>query len=575
MSTIQEKVLSSTMGINFRSEKKLKIIPIGGLNEVGQNCTIFEYDKDIVVVDMGAAFPDDTTAGTSMIVPDISYLKNKKANVRGVVLTHGHFDHYGAIPYLYEDLKDFDFYMSNLSAKIITEAIADKVGQSKELKIHTIQDGSRIKLGVFEIEFIHVNHSIPSSNSLAIYTPEGIVYFSGDFKIDFTPINDTPIDLARIAQLGKEGVKLALMESTNSLKAGHSTSEKEVGDVLFNIFSKAEGRIIVASFASLIGRIQQIIDASARLGKRIVIDGRSMNNFTDITKDLEFLRVPAGLVVSPEIANKLPDNKVVIICTGSQGQDMSSLGRMANGTHKFFKLHEGDTCIISSSPIPGNELALIRMSDKLIAKGARVITNQILDVHTSGHGHREEIKTLVSLLKPEYYIPVHGNLLLRDGNKELAVEMGVKRENIFMLENGAVFELEKGRPSVKLDKVKNETVVVDGNDVGDLNDVVMKERNVLGSDGFMVIILIVDLKTKKLVHNPDIISRGFVYLKDKPNLIEDSRAKVRKIFDTHSIDENTEWENGLKKRIRDDMSRFLNKETAKNPLIVAVVKVIK
>jgi len=572
--TTQEKALRKALGIS-ENEKNLKIIPIGGLDEVGVNCTVFEYGDDIIIVDIGTDFPDSETAGVDLILPDLSYVLSKKTNVRGVVITHGHLDHINGIPYLYNDIKDFDFFASKLSCKLISEIVKDKTGNGNGLKLHIVSSGQKIRLGVFEIEFVHVNHSIPESMALIISTPEGKIFHSGDFKIDYTPVNEQPIDLGRIALAGMEGIKVAMIDSTGAMIPGHAISEKEVGDVLYNLFQKSEGRIIVASFASSVGRIQQVIDASYKLGKRVVIDGRSMVNYTDITRDLDFLKIPKDALITPQIANKLPDDKVVIMCTGSQGQEMSSLSRMAKEEHKNFKIKEGDTVIISASPIPGNELAIVSMMDDLFRKGANVISNATLDVHTSGHGRQEDIKTLLTLLKPEYYIPIHGNRTLREWNKKIAIDVGIPKEKIFVLENGDVFRILGGRAKKEDSRIKVETMVVDGTDVGEMSDVVAKERNVLGKDGFMIIILIIDSSTKSLIDNPDIISRGFVYLRDKEDLIQKTRNKVKSVFDSHAILENKDWETGLKKRIRDEIGRFLTKESGKSPLIVPVVKVVK
>jgi ribonuclease J len=574
--TTQERVLTKQLGLKYQ-KNGVRIIPIGGFDEIGRNCLVIEYGDDMLVVDMGTDFADSETLGVDLIVPDIDYIIQNKEKVRGVLITHGHLDHINAVAYLFDKLKDFQFYGRELPGVLIKNGIADKVSQSAtaDFKYNNIKLGEKIKLGAFEVEFIHTNHSIPQSCAIAINTPEGMIFHSGDFKVDFSPVNEPFIDLGRIGEIGNNGVLAALVDSTGAKKAGHSFSESSVGEELFNVCQKSPGRIIIATFASEMGRFQQIIDVATKLGKKIVVDGRSMLNFLDIAKELELLKIPEGIIIESKFINKIPSNKMIVVCTGAQGQENAALGRMARGEHKFMKIVPGDTVVLSSSVIPGNEIPIQSMMDNLFKLGANVITNDIVDVHATGHGHQNDIRTLLALLRPKYLIPEHGNRNFREANKQIATSMGFKHESIILADNGSVVQLHNGQAKLLPEKVKASRSFVDGLSVGTLRDAVSKERLVLASDGFLVVVLLINMETKKLVSNPDIITRGTIYMRDQLELVANLRAKTRKIFESHAVGVGQDWSDGLKKRIRDELGQLFEKETKKNPLIVPVIKELR
>jgi ribonuclease J len=573
--TIQERVLSKQLGLKYQ-KNGVRIIPIGGFDEIGRNCLVIEYGDDMLVVDMGTDFADSETLGVDLIVPDIDYIVQNKEKVRGVLITHGHLDHINAAPYLFDKIKDFDFYGRELAGVLIKNNIADKVSQSaaSEFKYNNVNLNEKIKLGVFEVEFIHTNHSIPHSTAIAIHTPEGIIFHSGDFKVDYSPVNEPFIDLGRMGEIGNQGVMLALVDSTGAKKAGHSFSESSVGDELFNVCLKAPGRVVIATFASEMGRFQQVIDVAAKLGRKILVDGRSMLNFVEVAKELDLLKIPEGIIIESKFINKIPSNKVIVVCTGAQGQENAALSRMAKGEHRFIKIVPGDTVILSSSVIPGNEIPIQNMMDNLFKLGANVITNDIVDVHATGHGHQNDIKTLLALLRPKFLVPEHGNRNFREANKQIATSMGFKHESVILADNGSVVQLENGTARLLPEKVKATRSFVDGVSVGTMRDAISKERLVLASEGFLVVILLIDATSKKLISNPDIITRGTIYMKDQMDLVSNIRAKAKKIFDTHAIGMG-DWAEGLKKRLRDELGDLFEKEVKKSPLIVPVIKEVR
>lgn len=555
----------------FRGDDtKLKIMVVGGLEEVGRNCTILEYNGDIIIIDMGLQFPEEDMPGIDYIIPNMNYLKGKEKNIRGVIITHAHYDHIGGIPHLMPQLGYPPMYGLPLTNAIIKKRQEDYKGL-KPLNIHNIKIDDKLRLGTFEVEFFHLNHNIPDSMGVVINTPEGTVVHTGDWKFDYQPVaGDQPADLQRIAQIGARGVMALLSDSTNASQPGHQMSESEIGTNLDDIISEAPGRLIIGTFASLLSRIKQIVDIAEKTGKVVALDGFSMKSNVEIAKELGYMKFNPRTFVDLNRVKDYPDNKVIIICTGAQGEKNASLMRIASGEHRLVTLNPGDTIVFSSSVIPGNERTVQRLKDTLFRKGANVIHYQMMDVHAGGHAKADDVKLMIRLLNPKYFMPIEGNHFLLHYNARVAESMGFSKDKIFIADNGQVVEFKNGIGKLTKEKIPADYVFVDGLGVSDETNVVLRDRQVLAEDGMVVVIATVDSKTGKLIQNPDIISRGFVFLKEHKELIEDLRHRVKKIV----VDSDPlSWAdtNNIRNKIRDYVGQFLFTKTEKRPMILPVV----
>jgi ribonuclease J len=550
-------------------ETKLKIAVLGGLEEVGRNCTLIEYNGDIIIIDMGLQFPEEDMPGIDYIIPNINYLKGKEKNIRGVIITHAHYDHIGGIPHLIPALGYPPIYGLPLTNAIIKKR-QDDYKNLRPLNIHNVNTSEKLYLGSFELEFFHLNHNIPDSMGIVIRTPEGTIVHTGDWKFDYQPVGEAPVDLQKIARIGSEGVLALLSDSTNADRSGHQLSESEIGTNLEDIIANAKGRLIMGTFASMLSRIKQIFDISEKLGKVVALGGFSMKSNVEIAKELGYVKFSPKTLIDLKNISDYPDNKVVVICTGAQGEKNASLMRIANGEHREIELRAGDTVVFSSSVIPGNERTVQRLKDTLFKKGAEVIHYQMMDVHAGGHAKAEDVKLMIRLISPKYFIPIEGNHFLLHYNAKVAMSMGFSKENIFIADNGQVMEFSHGIGTLTKTKLPADYVFVDGLGVSDETNIVLRDRQVLAEDGMVVIIATVDSKTGKLIQNPDIISRGFIFLKEHKELIEDLRHRVKKlVLDSDPLS----WAdtNYIRNKIRDYVGQFLFSKTEKRPMVLPVV----
>ena len=561
-STSKKKQASSV------SNKPIRIIPLGGLGEVGKNITLYEYEGDIILVDCGMTFPDEDTPGVDSVIPDFTYVLENKDRVKGLVVTHGHEDHIGAIPYL---LKQFNvpIYATRLTIGLI----AGKLKEHKLLadaKLNEVADGKTINLGKFSVEFIHVNHSIPDAVAFAITCGAGTVVHMGDFKIDTTPIDDKVIDLARFAELGNNGVLALLSDSTNAERPGFTSSERLVGESFSTLFKKAEGhRIVVATFSSNIHRIQQIIDEAARCKRKVAVSGRSMINVVNVAAELGYLNVPSGILVEIETIKNYAPSELVVITTGSQGEPMSALTRMATNEHRQVEITHGDMIIISATPIPGNEKLVSRVVNELLKRGANVVYEKMYDVHVSGHACQEEQKLILSIVKPKYFIPMHGELKHLYKHAQLAYAMGMDYNNVVIGANGNVFELSDAQIKCT-ETVTAGRVLVDGLGVGDVGSIVLRDRKHLSEDGIIVVTVAIDSFTREVVAGPDIVSRGFVYVKESDELMQALDNVVCTALENCYVLGVKDW-NTIKTRIKDSVAKFLYNKTHRSPMILPVI----
>lgn len=546
---------------------RLKIIPLGGLGEIGKNLTVYEYGKDIFLVDCGMGFPDQDLYGVDMVIPDITYLRTNRNRIRGMVITHGHEDHIGAIPYVLREI-DVPIYTTALTAALI-ELKLEEHDLLYNTQIFTRKPGDKFHLGCFEIEFIHVNHSIADAVALAIKTPLGTVIQTGDFKIDVTPIQGGIIDLPRLGQLGNEGVLALLSDSTNVERPGYSMSESRVGDGFDALFKNCDKRIIVTTFASNIHRMQQIINVAAKYKRKVAITGRSMENILRVATELDYLDLPEGIMVDLAHLNTLPLHKSVIICTGSQGEAMSALYRMANNEHRQVSVNAGDRIIISASAIPGNETMISRVIDGLFQKGAEVIYDRGTPLHVSGHACQEELKMMLALIKPQYFMPVHGEYRMLCKHAELAKLMGVNPKNIVVAENGAVVEISK-KGIKKVEPVQAGAVYIDGKGVGDVGSAVLRDRRHLAEDGIVMAVVTLSADTGEVISQPEIITRGFVYVKEAEELMDELRRVVNESLESCEYHRIREW-TAIKSRIKSNLSGYLYKTTRRSPMVLPVI----
>ena len=547
--------------------EKLKIIPLGGLNEIGKNMTVIEYGQDMFVIDCGMTFPDNEMLGVDLVIPDITYLRRHKHKLRGIVITHGHEDHIGALPYVLKEL-NVPVYCTRLVAgilniKFVEHRMADKV------KINCVKAGDRIRLGCFHIELIHTNHSIADAVALAVRTPLGTIIHTGDFKIDTTPVSGEMIDLTRFGELGKEGVLALMSDSTNVERPGYTPSELEVGKTFEAQFKGCDQRIIVATFASNIYRIQQIIDAAKNHGRKVAICGRSMENIANVAKDLGYLDIPKDILVDISDVNRYPKSKIVVVCTGSQGETMSALYRMAFSSHKQVEIGNGDKIILSASPIPGNEKAVTKMINELTKKGAKVIYDRSAIIHVSGHACREELKLMLALVRPKYFIPVHGEYRMLRQHGELAVQTGVNPRNVIITDIGRPVEI-TAKSARLANPVPSGKVLVDGFGIGDVGTAVLRDRKHLSEDGLLVVVATLDSESGICIAGPDIVSRGFIYVKEAEDLMEELRRISQRALD-HCLDEDIRDWTTIKATVKNDLSEYLYRKTKRSPMILPVI----
>lgn len=546
---------------------KIKIIPLGGLGEIGKNMTAIECGTDIIVIDCGLGFPDEQMYGIDIVIPDITYLKSNADRVKGIIFTHGHEDHIGAVPYVMREL-DVPIYATPLTAALI-ELKLEEHDLLYNTQIFTKKTGDVFRLGCFSIEFINVNHSIADAVALAIKTPLGTIVHTGDFKIDVTPVQGNMIDLPRLGQLGNEGVLALLSDSTNVEKPGHSASERKVGETFDMLFKNCEQRIIITTFASNVHRLQQIIDVAAKYKRKVGITGRSMENILRVATVLGYLNVPENVIVDINQINKLPKEKVVIISTGSQGETMSALYRMAFSEHRQINIQAGDRVIISASAIPGNENMISKVIDELFHKGAEVIYDRNTELHVSGHASQEEQKMMLALVKPKYFIPVHGEYRMLVKHAELGKLMGIEPKNIVIAENGKVIELSK--KSIKVNgAVQSGAVMVDGMGVGDVGSVVMRDRHRLAEDGMVVIVVTLSSWDNSMLSEPEILTRGFVYVKEAESMIEELKRVTRESVEACEESGVKDW-SAIKSRIKSNVSGYLYKTTKRSPMILPLI----
>lgn len=547
---------------------KLRIIPLGGLGEIGKNMTVIEFGNDLLLIDCGMGFPDEDMYGIDVVLPDITYLRNNASRIRGLIITHGHEDHIGAVPYVLKEL-DIPIYTTPLTAALI-ELKLEEHDLLYNTQIFTKKAGSVFRIGCFSIEFIRVNHSIPDAVALAIKTPVGTIVHTGDFKIDLTPISGGMIDLVRFGELGNEGVLALMSDSTNVETPGHSASERKVGESFDKLFQNCDKRIIITTFASNVHRLQQIINVAAKYHRKVAVTGRSMENVLRTAMVLGYMEVPDGVLVDLEQIKSQPKNRTVIISTGSQGEAMSALYRMAFAEHKQIQIDGGDRVIISASAIPGNENTISRVIDELFHKGAEVIYDRHTDLHVSGHACQEEQKMILALVKPKYFIPVHGEHRMLVKHAELGRMMGVAPKNIVIAENGKVIEFTK-KGVLCEDSVPAGAVLVDGSGgIGEVGSVVMRDRHRLAEDGMIVIVMTYSSYDHKLLAVPEILTRGFIYVKDSEDMIEEMSRVVMETVESCDAHEITDW-NSIKTKVKSNLSGFLYKSTRRSPMILPVI----
>lgn len=553
---------------DFRFKKgKLKIIPLGGLEEIGKNITVFEYENDIILVDCGLEFPEDNMLGVDMVIPDVTYLERNQEKLRGLVITHGHEDHIGSIPYVLNKV-NMPIYATRLSVGLISNKLEEHK-MLRRTKIYEVNQGQTIKLGKFEVEFIRSSHSIPDSVMLAIKSPVGTVLHTGDFKIDYTPIDGQVMDFGRIAELGNQGIMALMSDSTNAERKGYTMSESTVGDVFEKLFHNCKKRIVVATFASNVHRIQQILNSAVKHNRKVAVCGRSMINMIETATNLGYIQVPEKTFIDIDMIRNYNDDQLVIITTGSQGEAMSALTRMAAGEHKKIVITPNDLVIISATPIPGNEKLVSKVIDDLMQIGAEVVYSALEDVHVSGHACQEEHKLIFALAKPKFFIPVHGEYRQLIAHSETAKEMGIPQENIFIMKNGRVLEMNEKEAKLA-GAVPSGKILVDGLGVGDVGNIVLRDRQHLSQDGLIIIVMTMEGSTGEIVSGPDVISRGFVYVRESENLMDDVKRQIReevKKFEDKNI---KDWST-IKTTLKENLREYIFQRTKRNPMILPIL----
>ncbi len=562
-------------------EQNLRIIPLGGLGEVGRNMMLLEYKKDILIIDMGLRFPEENMPGIDFIIPNINYLRNKEKNILGIIITHGHYDHIGAIPYLIGELSNIHNNSQNsyISLPIFTSALTrgiilrrqEDFPNQPKLDIYTVKDASKIKLGPFKIEFFRQNHNIPGTLGLFIQSPIGNIVYTSDFKFDKNPINDLPTNFKKLKEISKRGVLFLMSDSTGAEEEGHSFSEKLIEENLDEIFKKSKGRIIAATFASLLNRVQQIITLSEKHERRVCIEGYSMKANVEIAKKLGYLKIKDRTLIKAKDVGNYPDSRITILCTGAQGEDRAVLMKIANREHKFLRLKKGDEVIFSSSVIPGNERTVQVLKDELYRQGANVFHYKMMDIHAGGHAQKEELREMIQIMKPKFFLPVHGQYSMLVNHGEVAVDAGVPRKNIVIVENGQVINLDQKEVYIEKKTIPSNYVMVDGLGIGDVGEIVLRDRQMLSKDGMFVIVAIVDKQAGKVRGSPDIISRGFVYLRESKELLAQTRHRVIDIVDKAAGSGGAVNWVYVKDEIRNKIGDFLHSKTQRRPIILPVV----
>lgn len=553
-------------------QRNLKIIPLGGLGEVGRNMTLLEYEEKILILDMGFRMPEEGMPGIDYIVPNISYLKGKEKNILGIVFTHGHYDHIGAIPYLIENIwrPNLQLFASPLTKGIILKR-QDEFPNLPPLNVVEVKNGSKIKLGVFQVEFFRQNHNIPDNLGLFIRTPIGNIIDTSDFKFDPNPVNDLPTDFQKLRTFGKEGVLLLMSDSTGAEEENHSLSEKTIEENLEEIFKRSSGRIIAATFASLINRIQQIISLSEKYGRRVAVEGYSMKSNVEICRALGYIKSKKGTIISAKETHKYPDSKITILCTGAQGETEAVLMRIAQKDHRFLRLKKGDSVILSSSVIPGNERTVQVLKDNILRQGTKVFHYKMMDIHAGGHAQQEELIEMIKMTKPKFFLPIHGQYSMLVSHAQLALEAGIPEKNIIVAENGQIINLNQKRILIEKSRAPSNYIMVDGLGIGDVGEIVLRDRHMLAKDGMFVIIAIVDKQTGKIKGSPDIISRGFVYLRESKNLLKETRKKVIGLINQIATEGGAVNWTYVKDELRKRVSEFLFQKTRRRPMVLPVV----
>jgi len=532
---------------------------------------VFEYENDIVIVDVGFQFPEEDMLGVDYVIPDISYLEGKEHKIRAILITHGHLDHIGAIPYLLPKLKFPPIYGSKLSMGLVKKRL-DEFNLTKQAQMHVVDPDKTLRFGSFSVDWFRVNHSIPDSLGILLKSPAGNIVHTGDFKFDLTPVYQEPTDFAKIGSFANQNISALFSDSTNALKAGHTLSEKQVGENLEKVIAEAPGRIIIAAFSSLIGRLQFLINAASRHGRKVYVSGRSMSDNISIAQELSFIKTPPGIVNSiKQMPNRIKDADTLILTTGAQGEAVSALARMGLGDHPQIRIKPGDTIILSSSPIPGNEKAVFSVINNLVRLGARVIFNQVMDVHTSGHAQREDLKLMINLVKPRSLVPVHGEIYMRHAHAEIGRAMGLSQENAIVIENGDVLEIHNGQARATKEKVSANYIMIDGKGIGDVGAQIIMDRQIMSQNGVLTILLTVDGKTKKLVKDPEIITRGFIYMDESQELVKETISRARKGYEA-ALERFKGWKRGdVKAYVRTALDRFTHRKIGRNPLILPVI----
>ncbi|MGE5425560.1 MAG: ribonuclease J [Bacillota bacterium] len=553
----------------------LKVMVLGGLEEVGRNMTLIECNREIIIIDMGLQFPEEDMPGIDYIIPNVSYLRDKADWIKGVVITHGHYDHIGAIPHIMGEIGNPPMFMGKMTAGLVRKRHLEHKN-APVLKIKEIDENVVVQLGAsFRVEFTRVNHSIPDCFAVIANTPLGTILHTGDFKIDFTPVNDKPADLQRIAQIGNRGILMLMSDSTDATHPGYQISESAIGEEMGKLFEKIDGRIIIGTFASQISRVQKILDLAKKYGRRVSLQGRSMNANVEIAHQIGYLKFDPKILIDDKELNRLPDNKIMIIGTGAQGEDNAFLSRVVNGEHRVVSLKHGDTVLFSSSVIPGNERSIQNLMDMVVRQGAKIIHYRMLDIHAGGHAKAEDLKLMMRLLKPEYFMPIEANHYMLRAHAELAEQVGIKTENIFVADNGQIVHFKKNAQGntvgeLTKEKVPTDYVMVDGLGVGDVSEVVLRDRLMMAGDGMIVIIATIDAKTGNIIGNPDIISRGFIYMKESRDLIEKTRSRVKNIVKDKNPMTPAD-DDFIKNKIRNDVGQFLFAQTKRRPMVLPVV----
>ena len=548
-------------------KSNLKIIALGGLDEIGKNITIFEYDDEIVIVDCGLEFPEDDMLGVDLVIPDVTYLIKNKEKIKGMVITHGHEDHIGAIPYILKQV-NMPIFATKLTARLIEHKLEEH-HLKEAVKLNVVNQGETVNFGKIKVEFIRSSHSIPDAVMLAIHTPVGTVVHTGDFKVDYTPIDGQVMDFGRLAELGNKGVLALLADSTNSERKGYTMSEKSIGPVFDKLFEGCKKRIVVATFASNVHRVQQIVNSAVKFGRKIAVSGRSMINMIEAARELNYIQAPDDIFIDIDLIKNYTEEQLVIMTTGSQGETMSALTRMANGEHKKVTITGNDLVIISANPIPGNEKSVSKVIDQLMKIGAEVVYSTLADIHVSGHACQEEQKLILSLVRPKYFLPVHGEYRQLMAHKDTAIEVGIPKDNIFITVNGRILELNE-KEAKFTGTVPAGRVMVDGLGVGDVGNIVLRDRQHLSQDGLIVIVMSMDNQTGEIVSGPDVISRGFVYVRESENLMEEVKSFIKEEIDELENRHVRDWST-IKSTLKDELRDYIFDRTKRNPMILPII----